>query len=441
MPTPPRKLEALNPADYFTLAMDNEIRLDGMPGSLGSFALELENQPDITILKQRIDEFAKRFPVAKASLQQQGRRFFWFERDTDFDLLVQEKTHEPALQLSKIQNWVDNIMHPTESRNELPPIQFFLLISQSTSLFLMRWIHPVCDAKGADLILKFLCTDDKDARDLFQSSSEPLVISTLKKFRWWQKIGLFLKAKNHIQSLDQLTSIIPTKIDKPPARLAFAIRQLTPQQSQQIVQQARKHCGMIGTSLYYLGCMMRALERMPTLSDGDGYCVPYAYNLRKQKALSPVLGNHVGPLFAQASREQIENRKTLFKHLKQSYAQVIRQQLDFAFFPVMWAASWLSLEKHGQQLRKSYQSNTERSSFWFSDIGQLDFSQQKLAGQTIKNVFHLCQITTPPGLALLCCQFQGQLTLSYSYMTPHYDEAWIDQVHHYFKTELMGEQD
>ena len=69
-------LEALNPADSFTLAMDEEIRKDGLPGSYGCLALELSNIPDTIALQQRIDEFSQRFPVALASLQQRGRRFY-----------------------------------------------------------------------------------------------------------------------------------------------------------------------------------------------------------------------------------------------------------------------------------------------------------------------------------------------------------------------------
>ena len=56
-------LERLNPADSFTLAMDEEIRRDGLAGSYGCFALELSNIPDIAELERRITEFSQRFPV------------------------------------------------------------------------------------------------------------------------------------------------------------------------------------------------------------------------------------------------------------------------------------------------------------------------------------------------------------------------------------------
>ncbi|GAW85629.1 hypothetical protein bplSymb_SCF01001P003 [Bathymodiolus platifrons methanotrophic gill symbiont] len=76
----------------------------------------------------------------------------------------------------------------------------------------MRWIHPFCDAKGADLILKYLCTNDAEQRLKFDLPKlEPLVITQLGKYKWWQKIAMFIKAKRHITQLDTLQSIIHAK--------------------------------------------------------------------------------------------------------------------------------------------------------------------------------------------------------------------------------------
>jgi hypothetical protein len=184
---------------------------------------------------------------------------------------------------------------------------------------------------------------------------------------------------------------------------------------------------------------MRALHQLEPNQPGEAYCVPYAFNLRKQKALSPVLGNHIGALFAQAPRTLLDDREQLFSHLKQQNAQVIRQQLDYAFLPVMWAASWLSLKKYGGELRNSYKDGSERSSFWFSDIGQLNFDRQCFFNADISGLFHLSQISSPPGLALLCCQYRQQLTLSYNYNEPLFSESWISRLHQLMEQELLGQ--
>lgn len=56
-------IQILNPSDCFTLAMDEEIRQENMPGSQCGFALELASSPDANAIQQRINEFGERFPL------------------------------------------------------------------------------------------------------------------------------------------------------------------------------------------------------------------------------------------------------------------------------------------------------------------------------------------------------------------------------------------
>jgi hypothetical protein len=436
-------LQALNPADSFTLAMDEEIRKEGMPGSLCGFALELSQMPDIKDLTNNIEAFLEDFPTAHASLQRRGKHFYWCQRSNPRQVFFQHPCPAKKNQEKFHKQIIENIFNNNEVREEQSPLEFHLISGTEKNTFLLRWMHPFCDARGAELILKFLMTEDPKQRKLYTAKTgKPLVNQQLDKYKWWQKIALFLKAKRHIETIDQWQSIIPIndqQAQQPPKKLGYSIHRLTEQQTQQIRNKARKQVGLTGTSLYYLGCIMRALDRINPKHPGDAYCIPYAFNLRKSKVLAPVLGNHVSALFSQATREQVQNRAQLFQHLKQQNAQVIRAKLDYAFLPLMWAGSWLSLEKYGKTLRLSYKTGTERSSFWFSDIGQLDLSEQTFFNAKILGLFHLCQISTPPALAILSCQYQNRLSLTYNYMEPQINNQWINQLHEYMLEELLTE--
>ncbi len=435
-------LERLNPADSFTLAMDEEIRRDGLAGSYGCFALELGNAPDITTLQQRIEEFARRFPVAQASLQQIGRRFYWCKRDNPPQLFFRHHcpSGEAEAENEFQQSTIERIVNDCQPRETLTPIEFHLISGQTRHTFFCRWLHPFCDARGADLILKFLCTADDAARNRFgQPASEPLVNLQLSKYRWWQKITLLWKGKRYIEKLDSLSSVQPFTSDLTPQRLNFTIQRLSEAQTDQVIKQTRQTVGLTGTSLYYIGCLMRALEKMHSENDGQAYCVPYAFNLRKQRSLTPMTGNHVCALFAQAPREIVRDRQKLFAHLKQQNTQVIRQQLDYAFLPLMWAGSWLSLAEYGKTLRLSYGSGQERSSFWFSDIGRLDIPVESFPGAEITGVFHVCQVTAPPALAFLSCIYRNRLTLSYNFVEPLGTTEEIGRLQQLMLAELLGE--
>ncbi len=436
-------LQALNPADTFTLAMDEEIRQEGMPGSLCGFALELSNTPNIESLENRIKTFIDFFPLAQSSLQQRGKRFYWCQRKNPRQLFFQHTLLEKTNETSFFQQTIEKILNTKESRKLQSPLEFHLLTSSNQSVFLLRWIHPFCDARGAELILKFLVTEDSEQLKKFAASSEkPLVNQQLDKYKWWQKIGLFLKAKRHIESIDQYQSIIPLdqkQLQQPPEKLRYAIFRISEQQTETINKIARKKAGLTGTSLYFLGSMMRALEKINPDLPGEAYCVPYAFNLRKSKVLTPVLGNHVCALFSQATRNQVQDRSKLFEHLKQQNAKVIREKMDYAFLPLMWAASWLSLEKYGKTLRHSYKTGTERTSFWFSDIGPMNFDCSRFFDAEIRGLFHLCQISSPPALGFLSCQFQGKLSLTYNFIEPYFNHQWIEQLHDFYLQELLTE--
>jgi hypothetical protein len=430
-------LQSLNPADYFTLAMDEEIRSESMPGSLCGFCLELDSVPEITLLEAKINELSQRFPLILASLQQRGNRFYWCQRQQNEAIFFQQYCPEKEDGELFIQTQLENLLNHRQKRDEIMPLSFHLLRSKNKSVLLLRWIHPLCDAVGASLILQYLCTDDKEQRKLFNyPESESLLSLQLKKFSLWQKIKLFMKAKRYVTTLDQQQSIIHAA-DKKPKKLQLAAYKLSIEQTTKINQLARKQVGLMGISLYYIGCFMRALEKMNPRQTGDAYCVPYAFNLRKQRVLTPLLNNHVGVLFAQAAREQVNNRSQLFEHLKLQNKQVIRQQLDYAFLPIMWAASFLSLKKHGENLRLSYQHKTERSSFWFSNVNLSDLGKQSLCGAKIKGISNLCQISSPPAIALLTCEYQQQLSLNYNYIAPLFDPNDVEKLHQFMVEELL----
>lgn len=433
-------LQPLNPADYFTLAMDDEIRRENMPGGLCGFALELDRQPDIGKLKGRIEEFTHRFPLATAALQQQGRRFYWCKRPKPEPVFFQHHCPETENDAFFQRTAINNIINRQQSRETTAPLEFHLIMGRQTNCFLIRWLHPFCDARGVELILQYLCTDDKLQREHFDTPEiEALVNVQLAKFKWRQKIHLFFKANRYINQLDRYQSILHGRHKEAPGRLNSITQTFSEEQTAMIAQQARKYCGLTGISLYYIGCLMRALHQMEPDQPGDAYCVPYAFNLRKLKALSPVLGNHIGALFAQAPKQLLENREQLFNHLKQQNAQVIRQQLDYAFLPVMWAGSWLSLKKYGEELRRSYKDGSERSSFWFSDVGRIHFDRQCFFNADITGLLHLSQISSPPGLALLCCQYRKQLTLNYNFIEPLFSEPRISRLHQIMAQELLGQ--
>ena len=149
-----------------------------------------------------------------------------------------------------------------------------------------------------------------------------------------------------------------------------------------------------------------------------------------------VFANHVSCLFARATREQAKERRVLLQHLLAQNRQVIAEELDYAYLPSMWLGQWLSPVRYAKLLRKQH-SGGELSSLWFSDVGELRWGSSDFLGAQVAGMFHLCWMTLPPGLALLVGQMNGQLTLSYSYLHPAVDEAWLERLIAHMDAELL----
>ncbi len=414
---------AFNPADYFTYVLDQEIRNAGMPGGYCGFGLQLGARPDLDKLQQRLDLLVEQFPKASARIERRGKRHVWVPTGERITLEKhQAKSDEETLLI------LQRIFNHHETR----PLTVHWIENAAGGTLLLNWNHPLLDARGAKIVLDFLASEQPER---FQDSPS-LIEAKLAQWPWWKKAHLLFKAKRHNNEANSVDSCLPTLIGQGPQILKFKIRTFNGEQSKQIAGLARQYTGLAGRTLYYLGCFMRAMEQVGPPHAKAGYCVPYAFNLRRQNAPTPVFGNHVGCLFARASRKQVGDRKALFDHLLNQHTKAVRDELDLAYLPLMWLGQWLEPSRYAKFLRKQHSGN-ELSSLWFSDIGDLAWGGKGFLGVPVTGLTMTCWMTLPPGLALLMGQVNGRLTLSYSYLSPAVDESWLDNVIARMDAELL----
>ncbi|WKJ92563.1 hypothetical protein QZJ86_10590 [Methylomonas montana] len=416
-----------NPADYFTFVLDQEIRDAGMPGGYCGFALQLAAAPDLQALQQRLDLLVERFPQASAIIETRGKRYAWVATGRTIPL-EQHQCQPGADETDETQRLLLDIFNRPESR----PLTVHWIAGADGGTLLLIWLHPLLDARGGKILLDFLSSERPES---FKESPS-LIEAKLAQWGFWKKLQLFFKAKRHNTAANSLDSCLPTQVEQGPQVLRLKVQRFDTDQSQRIAKLAQQYTGLTGRTLYYLGCFMRAMELVGPPAAKDGYCIPYAFNLRRQNAPTPVFGNHIGCLFARATRDQVRDRKGLFAHLLSQHKQVVRDELDLAYLPLMWLGQWLSPARYAKILRKQH-SGGELSSLWFSDIGDLSWGKKGFLGVPVTNLSLMCWMTLPPGLALLASQLDGKLVLSYSYLSPAVDEAWLDAVIAGMNAELL----
>ncbi|MBS1212134.1 MAG: hypothetical protein H6R26_750 [Proteobacteria bacterium] len=416
-----------NPADYFTFVLDQEIRSAGMPGGYCGFVLELGAEPDLARLQARLDLLVERFPEASARLERRGKRYAWIPTERRIEL----ERHLGGSEETCRSAVLEIINRPAPLEDTLP-LSLHWIAGDSGGMLMLNWIHPLLDATGGKILLEFLCSDKPDR---FKESPS-LISAKLSEWSLWKKIGFFRKAKRHNDEANSVDSCLPTLVEQGQQSLRLRIRRYDLEETRRINQLAQQYTGLAGKTLYTIGCFMRAMELAGPPAAKAGYCVPYAFNLRRQNAPTPVFGNHVSCLFARATREQATQRQELMQHLLAQNRQTVADELDYAYLPLMWLGQWLSPGRYAKLLRKQH-SGGELSSLWFSDVGDLRWGSSDFLGAPVQGMFHLCWMTLPPGLALLVGQWNGQLTLSYSYLHPAVDEAWLETLIASMDAELL----
>jgi len=424
----------LNAADHFTLMMDHEIRKSGLAGNLCALVIELETCPDKDELSKKTRSFAQRFPLAVASLQKTGRRYAWEERHKSPDIFFHHVCHDVKNSGTFQIETLKKIINKKQPLEDLLPVEVHLIESEKNNQLVLRWFHPLCDAKGIELILHHIIHQGQH-----QHNDAPAGVDAwLAKQGLWQKIKFAFKARNNIRQLDRLNSALLNPADQPADTFDFQIVRYDKEQTAKINMLARQYAGMTGTALYFIGCMMRTLKTVGCDHQGDGFCVPYAFNLRKRKALFPIFGNHVSFLFSQASHTQLKSKQQLFEHLKEQNKHSIRHSLDFAMLPLMEAGSWLNLDRFGEIVRKNPQA-TERSSFWFSYTGEMDPPMTEILGCNVTGLFQISPVTAPPSFGMLVSQLNGELTISYCYIPQHVPEEKLVRITKQMSLELMDQ--
>ncbi len=428
------RFRRLNPSDQVLLAIDQEIRKDGNAGSNCGFALELEGDLDIESLKLCINVLQEHFPSLSSRLQQHGKTFGWKTIAKPIPFFQHSNLNTNNSEADFQQQTLQSIINHAEPIEQAAPLDFHLIQGSQRNLLLLRWLHPLLDARGAKLIFDFLVSPNKQR---YTSKDISLVENRLRSWSCWQTLKTAWLGKRYNDQIDQLDSDLPTKGSNGQQQLQSINHQFSTEQTQLIISNATETVGMGYKSLYFIGCLMRALHRVGMAVEKDAICVPYAFNLRQPNAPVPLLGNHVSILFSQAPHAVIKDRTNLFTHLRKQYAQTIRDGLDYSFLPWMWIGRWMSLEKYGTVLRQQ-KSGGERGSVWFSDIGEMRFQTEQFFGAQITGIRHLCLLTSPPSFAVLFGQYQGKLGIAYNFLEPDISSDWVNQVNTALQQELYN---
>ena len=196
-------LQRLNPADHFTLVMDQEIRASGLAGNFCGLILELDGLPNHNYIRQRCELFAQRFPLSIARLGSAGKRYAWF---TSQNQHIPFSIHQTTC--ANREQCIHDIINRTEPVSEAPPFSIHLIEENTKSCLMIRWFHPALDAKGVELLLHDLFVAEQPTLPVPQDTPTDTL---LKKWTLWHKCKLLFRGIQNVKHIDRNTSVLPKR--------------------------------------------------------------------------------------------------------------------------------------------------------------------------------------------------------------------------------------
>lgn len=427
------KMVELNSADQFTLMLDYALQQDGLLGNYCMLALELEAKLNLAELNTRLQDLASKLFLTNAKLIQKNNKYIW-QSNSESMCKVKQYVCPKQQDLAAFSQTILTRLLSDSTTLTQSPIEVHVIESQENNIFILRWYHPLTDAKGAELLARAIL-GKQDLDLIVINESAPKYTGYLNKIQTWpQYITNIYRSLMHIRQLNKIKTHQICNNSATQSQMQYQVLHFDSIASLRINQLAVKYMGITGIALYYIAGIMRAFYAVNPDFINQGFCVPYAVNMRKAKAPAPIFGNQLSFLFAQADHATIANREALFSHLKSQNKMTISKKLDLAFRSVMHLAKKLSLKRYAKLVRKQPNGN-ERAAFWFSYTGEMN--TQDLPA--IKNMFQLSPVTRQPSIAFLVSQLNQEINISICYHKNDFSESMLNAIKHNLHQELLGE--
>lgn len=442
MPDLPRQIR-LAPGDYFMHGQDLRMRQSGLPGNVCCAVIRLENGLDIERLRRRLTEspvldwlsrvdIVRRFPIVPAK---------WRTAANPRPVLFEHNDNNHGANGS----WE---LPPAVAARELhaahgPGLAFDVIRhADGTSHLYLSWNHTLLDARGLDLLLTHLNTDDAAKRD---AALENLISPKQTKSEldgWWPNVKM---ARGSVKWLNEsgsepLFSLVPPGPRPASCRNRYRIVTFTEDETARIDARCQKLNAGFRRSHVYLAASVRALHGIAQKrGNKDGaYLIPVPHDTRRRGANGPIFSNHLSILFYRIEPKFAGRITDILGELSRQMTDQIRDKFPESCMAALDMFKPLPLGFYVRHLGKPTRGKI--ATFCFSDSGETCAGMKDLWGGRILDVAHLVPAWRPPGLIIVFLRFSGRLCAQISSVDDCLSPADVDALERDIRKGLLEEE-
>ncbi|HLP77736.1 MAG TPA: hypothetical protein VK327_12560 [Candidatus Paceibacterota bacterium] len=425
MPELPRQI-AMAAGDYFMHGQDWRMRQAGLPGNACCAVLKLEPGFDIALLRRRIEASPIMDWLARVYASRPLPAVFplrWHQAKAPEPILFEHQA-QPG---DAGQPWfLPPVVAQRELHAERAPglvIDVFRHADGTSHLFL-SWNHTHLDARGLDLLLNHINSDDPaKAEAAIKAFIHPKQLAS--GFRQWlHSIGLAHGSVKWLKEsgAEPLFSLVRPGTRPASCKNSFRMINFTAEETAKIDARCQKFNCAFRRSHFYLAASLRGVHTVATQrGNKDGaYLIPVPHDTRKRGANGPIFSNHLSILFYRVAPQSAGRITDILGELSRQMTDQIRDKFPEACMAALEMFKPLPLGFYVKHLGKP--SRGKFAAFSFSDSGETCAGMKEFCGGKISEVTHLVPAWRPPGLMLVFLRFGNRLSAQLSWvddcMTP-----------------------
>ena len=415
----PRQI-AMAAGDYFMHGQDSRMRQVGLPGNACCAVIKLDAGFDVGLLRRRIAAS----PIMDWLARVQASRPLPVIFPMRWNLA---KNPEPVFFEHRADAGMADkpwFLPPVVGQRELhaeraPGLVFDVFRhADGTSHVFLSWNHTHFDARGLDLLLNHLNSDDPAKTDAaIKGFIHPKQL-TAGLGQWWASVK---KARGSVKWLKEsgaepLFSLVPPGARPAACRNQYRVIYFTEEETARIDTRCQKfNCGF-RRSHFYLAASLRALHTLAVQrGNQDGaYLIPVPHDTRKRGANGPIFSNHLSILFYRIAPKFAGKITDILGELSRQMTDQIRDKFPEACMAALDMFKPLPLGYYVHHLGKP--TRGKFAAFSFSDSGETCAGMKEFCGGKISEVTHLVPAWRPPGLMLVFLKFGNRLSTQISWV-------------------------
>lgn len=394
------KRRYLTGMDWVIHTLDYNLRKRTGCGNFSQVVLELESRPDEELLRSRIEDMNRSFPL------------IYGKASRDYNLCPYWKTYHQhkilpldfnIYERSDVFSVLEEIAN-RPFRNKGQHLDFNLIYGKDITYLSMVFDHRLLDARGAETLLTILQEGN--------FSCGPSLVESAHLNRWCEK---FRSGRNVNRAFIRLPQndycFLKPEVKQGIGKFKFRTIYFNKLDSREITEAAENKAGYLMFMPYILTLCLQGIDRIfKKRNVGRGnYIVPVSIDTREKGTIyKNLFFNHFSFLFFQFPLEKLANSSWLLESAKNQMYEQIKNGLPEDFKKASFLLRIAPLPLLGFFFKPP-------NSFSFSCIGQSTYNSSYFCKSKVKNIFHLPRVSLPPGIGLFFNQFQQGLNLTFSY--------------------------